>query len=259
MKKIITLITVISLCISCDKNKETSVTEETTTDSTIVVDSMAVPTESVEDVFASSEMQELKEQYENTTFDELNVSNIVGAKLVEKNNDDYALPVLELDNDACSNTSQLKIKDLNSGSNYEIYQVISNDQATLAALGFNGSIGNKETLIIKDYVRYTKINCSGTDKKYGIGLRCFIHIRTKNYDGGANLPYLAASVQMDKTNAEFKLVSLGFGINGTEFSNIKSAGSFNVENFVDIEKVFDNVLKFLNNENNMVIDPVVLP
>ncbi|MDO5637735.1 MAG: hypothetical protein Q4G18_10880 [Myroides sp.] len=251
MKKITLLLAIIFFSISCkDEAKETSTynVEETSTD--YVEESTESPEVSI---------SYLEDLYKDVSFDEIDFKNLDNITLVEESTNEHLIPMLTLDDDTCNNVSSLKISDLTSGSGYDHYQISSSENARLSALGFTGSLEHRETLIIKDYVRYKNVRCNDKNNKYGIGLRCFIHVKTKNYSGGANLPQLAAEVQMGRASANFRLVSLGFGINGSEFTNIKSSGSFNVENFVDIEQVYDKVLSYLDDENEMVIDPVVLP
>jgi len=273
MKKIIILITVIMCFYSCKKEAESTTTEVTTesTDSSIKYsdvikeseyDNEDLQTESInpdyEEHQEATRFQELEELYKNQTFSNLNESNLNSVKF-KKSTENYIFPVFELNNDLCASASNLKIRDLNSSSGFELYHLTKNNSATLSALGFTGSFGDKETIIIKDYVRSKNLNCNGKTYKMGIGLRCFIHVKSKNYKGGANLANLAANVQLNKVTANYKIVSLGFGISGKEFSNIKSSGSYDVNSFLEIENAFDKIMGYLSDENSINIDPVPLP
>lgn len=248
MKKIIILSAIFVLIFSCNKESKAT-TEETTVETTsesdpeIVQDSMAF------DIEANSE----------STFNKSMVESVSKFELVESKSNDYALPKLELKDNLCDNLSSLKLKDLTSGAKFEIYHITKDNKASLSGFGFEGSFSDNETIIIKDYVRTKNISCNGKTQKVGIGLRCFIHVTSKKYKGGANLPYLAANVQLNKATANYKIVSLGFGISGDVFASIKSSGSYDVNGFGEVEKAFDKIMSSLTDKNDMVIDPVPLP
>ncbi|WP_288244469.1 hypothetical protein [uncultured Chryseobacterium sp.] len=153
------------------------------------------------------------------------------------------------------------IAQLNSGAGFEMYKFTSDAAAEATAMGFTGSIGKKELLIIQDYRRYKIVNCDGIQKKIGIGLRCFIHVKQIKAKFGGSLPNIAASAQLDMASATFSLKSLGFGMNGSLIADgLGSQGDYNVDNFGKLAVTFNNVLKALDDDNTKIsINPVELP
>lgn len=236
--------------LSCN-NKERTV-ESTTTDSTSVTqDTMMM----VEETTSTN----LDEETMGTSLDKNMQQSLSNFELVENKSSDLAVPMLELKDNLCDNLSSLKLKDLTSGAKFELYHINKDNKATLGGFGFEGSYSDNETIIIKDYVRTKNVTCNGKTQKVGIGLRCFIRVTSRNYRGGANLPYLAANVQLNKATASYKIVSLGFGIPGDVFASIKSSGSYDVTGFGEVEKAFDKIMSSLTDKNEMQIDPVPLP
>ena len=153
-----------------------------------------------------------------------------------------------------------KISDLNSGSGFEYYKFSSEQSAEAKAFGFGGTISKKELLIIRDYVRYKLVTCGTGEKKIGIGLRCFIHVKKLKGSLSATLANIAGSVQLDRGNAMFSLKSMGFGIGGDIIAEgLSGQGDFNVENFANLEVTFNNVLKTLKDSSTLSISPVELP
>jgi hypothetical protein len=150
---------------------------------------------------------------------------------------------------------------LNSGSRFDLYKFTQSMSAEAGYMGFKGSIGKKELLIVQDYVRFKNVECNGDTKRVGIGLRCFIHVKGIKSRIEGSLPTIAANVQLDRASATFSLVSLGFGIGGDQIvEGLPVQGEYNVENFGKVETAFYNVLKTLKNDNStLTIDPVELP
>ncbi len=153
------------------------------------------------------------------------------------------------------------IAGLNSGSGYESYTFTSDASASAAAMGFSGSIGRKELSIIRDYVRYEIVDCGGVKKKYGIGLRCFIHVKSIKAKLTGSYASIAAATQLDQGSAKYSLKSLGFAMQGDMIAtDLDGTGDYNVENFGKLAITFNNVLKTLKDNNStLVISPVELP
>lgn len=154
------------------------------------------------------------------------------------------------------------IGELNSGGRLSILKFDHNMNADAKAFGFSGSIDKKELLFIQDFKSYKVVNCEGTDKKIGIGLRCFIHVKArKGKIGYSRLPLVAANVEMNNAEASFYLEWLGFGMDGNIIeAGLPTNGDYNVDNFGKLTIVFNNVLKLLNSKNSTIsINPVVLP
>lgn len=153
------------------------------------------------------------------------------------------------------------LSDLNSGSGFEMYTFTSDASASAAAMGFSGVIGKKEILIVQDYVRYQIIDCGGVQKRYGIGLRCFIHVMSIKSKLSGSVANIAAAVQIDNASATYSIESLGFSMEGELLAEgLDGTGNYNVENFGKLAITFNNVLKTLNNDNDkLTINPVELP
>src|SRR5690606_7144294 len=248
MKKITLFIAMLFLTFSCKKELGV-MTEET-------MSYEEYPMEASDQIHDET-VNDIKEDLSETAVEDINYVN--SFELIETINDDFLFPKLELKNNLCDNLSLLKLKDLTSGSHYEVNIITKENKADLESFGFKGTFSDNVTIIIKDYVRSKTVKCNGENIKVGVGLRCFIHVTSKKYKAGANLPYLAANVQLDNAKASYKIVSLGFGLGGDVFKHIKSTGSYDVEGFSQVEMAFSNILGTLSDENEMVIDPVVLP
>jgi hypothetical protein len=153
------------------------------------------------------------------------------------------------------------IAGLNSGAGYEVYKFTSDASASAAAMGFTGSIGRKELLVIRDYVRYQIVDCGGTEKKFGIGLRMFIHVKSIKSKLTGSFANIAAAAQLDQGSATYTLKSLGFGMEGDMLAEeLDGQGDYNVDNFGKIAITFNNVLKTLKSDNSQLkISPVELP
>lgn len=149
---------------------------------------------------------------------------------------------------------------LNSGVDFFYHKFDSNTSAGATAMGFTGSIGRKEAVIIQDYVRYKTINCDGNQKKVGIGLRSYIHIKSFRGKIEGTLPQVAANVELGRAKASYSIKSLGFPIEGEILANgMGTQGEYTVENFSKLAVVHSNILRLLNTNSTMEIDPVLLP
>jgi len=151
-----------------------------------------------------------------------------------------------------------KITDLNSGSEFNIYKFDQSMSAGLQAMGFNGSLSKNELLFVEDYVRY-KI-CDQDHKRYGIGLRCFIHVKSfKGKLSYASLPAIAANVELNNAKATFNIKSLGFAFDGSLLSGSPVTGDYNVDDFGKLAVIFTNVAKLLTDDSKLSFSPVELP
>ncbi|MFV8343579.1 hypothetical protein [Flavobacterium sp. XS2P39] len=153
------------------------------------------------------------------------------------------------------------ITQLNSGSGYEYYKFTQEGSAEASFMGFGGSIGKKEMLLIQDYVRYQEVTCNGVKKRVGIGLRCYIHVKGIKASFKGSYADIAANAQLSNMSANFSLKSLGFAIQGDLIADgLAGENDYNVDNFGKIAITFTNVLKTLNNNNTgLVVSPVELP
>lgn len=157
--------------------------------------------------------------------------------------------------------SKMKLRDLSSGAEFDYYKFTSAQSASASFMGFSGSFAKNDLLVIQDYVKYKFLTCNGVKKRYGVGLRCFIHINTTNTKITGSLAAVAANVQLGKANATFELKSLGFAIGGDVIANgLSGQSDYNVDDFAKILVTYTNVLKTLADSNtNLSMDPVELP
>lgn len=168
--------------------------------------------------------------------------------------------VIDMAANATCTGMPLTIGDLNSGTEFNIYRFDQSMSASATAMGFSGSIGSKEMLFIQDYIRYAEVDCGGVTKKYGIGLRCFIHVTSVKGGVSGGLSGIAASVELSRAKATFNIKSLGFGIDGSIIANGLSANrDYNVENFSKLAIIYNEILKTLNAGATKQIRPVELP
>ena len=154
-----------------------------------------------------------------------------------------------------------KFSELNNGG-YHYYTYDKDASASASAMGFTGSLGKHEILIVKDYTAYKTVSCNGSDKKYGIGVRCFIHVKSINGKlSYSSLPSIAANVQLNNAEAEYNFVWLGMNIGGKLVVGDKPIeGAFNVENFANQAIIFDNIVSKIDSKDSTIpISPVLLP
>jgi hypothetical protein len=152
-----------------------------------------------------------------------------------------------------------RIADLISGTDYFYYKFDKDNSAGASAMGFTGSIGKKELLIVRDFVRYKKLACQEGSKYVGIGLRLFIHIKSFKGKIGGSLSNIAANVELNNASATFSIKSLGFAIEGDVIADVISEADYTVENFAKLAVLHSYVLKTLKSDNPMIVDPVELP
>lgn len=151
-----------------------------------------------------------------------------------------------------------KLIELNSGAEYNVYKFDQSMQAGLQAMGFNGSLSKHELLFVEDYVRY-KI-CNQDHKRYGIGLRCFIHVTSvKGKLSYSSLPAIAANVELNNAKATFNIKSLGFAFDGSLLAGTPVTGDYNVDDFGKLAVIFTNVAKLLTDDSKISFSPVELP
>lgn len=160
---------------------------------------------------------------------------------------------------SCGTNLPTKIEDLISGVKYFYYKFDFSTKAEAAAMGFSGSFDKKDIVIIRDFVRYKKMKCEGKNTYFGIGLRCFIHIKSYKGKLGGSVSAIAASVELGRAEATFSIESIGFPIEGKDIAGVVTQGDYNVENFAGLAILHSRVLSTLNSDSVMKIDPVELP
>lgn len=152
-----------------------------------------------------------------------------------------------------------RVADLIGGSELNIYKFDQSTSASASYMGFSGAIGKKEMLFIQDYIRYRNVTCGSETKKMGVGLRCFIHVKSLKGKISATLPAIAASVELSRARSTFSLKTLGFGVDGSVLAQgLSSDGDYNVDNFGKLAVTFNNVLKLLDASSTIQIQPVDL-
>lgn len=137
MKKLLIIISIGLLLISCNE-KSTSFNDEDFKSLVNSVKAKDIPTDKII-------------KYETLTAMSVEAADKIPELLNEKKPECTNLPTT--------------IGQLNSGAGFEMYKFTSDASASASAMGFTGSIGKKELLIIQDYVRYKIVNCDGAQKK----------------------------------------------------------------------------------------------
>lgn len=146
-----------------------------------------------------------------------------------------------------------------SGTKYFYCKFDKSTQAEASTMGFSGSFGKKDLLIIRDFVRYKKIKCDQKTKYVGIGLRCFIQIKSYAAKLGGSLSGIAASVEQGKAEAVFSIESIGFPIEGRDIAGLVTQGDYDVDNFASLAILHSRILEKLNSDNITTIDPAEFP
>ena len=207
--------------------------------------------------------QDAKSTFDKTNAIVVNPSDITPVQPVEKTKAGKSLFLITFTTEEKRDCPKLPtaISQLNSGAGFKIFKFDQQSSAGAKALGFEGSIERKQMVLVQDYTRYTIIDCNGTKKKIGIGLRCIIHVVSrKGKVGYTSLTGIAANVELGKAKATYELYSLGFGMDGSVIAEgLNPQGDYTVENFGKLAVTFNNVLKTLNNSSKMIINPVELP
>ena len=243
------------LLMGCRNAPETTTVDSTAnSDEDVVLDSAAS--------FPMDESTAAEEDLSQTllNFNEFPAVSLDSVKLVGElkvNNPENAImEVVEENIDNCNLPS--RIRQLRQGSNIKVFKFNSTMNAQAKAFGFTGTIGRNEMLLIQEFARYSTFPCEGQRSKFGIGLRCMIHIKSLRARLDVDkLSVIAANVELGNISATYELMSVGFPLQGDMLAdNLPSVGDYNVENFSKLAVSFNNILKTLNDNNNMEIEPV---
>ncbi|WP_164111993.1 MULTISPECIES: hypothetical protein [Sphingobacterium] len=154
--------------------------------------------------------------------------------------------------------SPKQINQLRDGTMLKYFKFNKNNSAGAKAFGFGGEIGKKELLIVHEFARYGSFPCDGKNEKYGIGLRCLIHIKSiKSKVNLDKLSTIAANVELGNIAASYALISLGFPMQGEDLANgTQPTGEYNIENYVKLTATFSKMMGQLNDDNKMIIAPI---
>lgn len=185
-------------------------------------------------------------------------STMSGMPLLPSKPDDIATkPVHRKDKDGCLVPNQ--IYELRGGGNYDEHKFKGDQNASAKLFGFKGNIGKKEILIIKEYIRTGSVYCKNGVKTYTIGLRCYVHVtEIKGKASFDKLSAIAANAELGNLSARYSLQAVGFPFDGRVLvSGLDTNGEYDVDNFGKINTVFASILNTLNDDNPMIIDPVL--
>jgi hypothetical protein len=248
------LILFLGICFACNgPNEESANTEE------MAIDSSHYGSDSIVNFGHEDNFSEIEVDYSTEFLDAeiVEFKKTLGDLDVKNTKSNFKELVEDISN--CNLPTQ--ISNLNQGSNIKIFKFDSKKQAEAKLFGFGGSIGKNEMLLIQEFARYGTFSCDGKREKFGIGLRCFIHIKSiKSKLDIDKLSAVAAHVELGNLNATYELISVGFPMEGDMLvQNLPPIGDYNVDNFGKLSATFQNILKTLNSNNNMPIEPVSMP
>ena len=152
-----------------------------------------------------------------------------------------------------------KPSDFNSGWDIKYYELTSDDNETLSLWGISGNLSNKQAYIIKDYYMYKNVDTL----RYGIGLRLYVYVKSSKKGADlSGLPKVAASVELAKSTASYRISGIGFNVPQDIAKQIFSNddADFNVTNFAIVTKKFDAVASVLvDSTKGLTIDPQRIP
>ncbi len=160
----------------------------------------------------------------------------------------------------CENIPE-NMAELTGGIKKYFYKFSSKSSANLDAFGYGGgSLENKETLLIVDFVQHKDIFCTdGKKRTFGVGARLFLKISKKKRNISFGLPKLAANVELGKAEVEYTISTIG--LTGDKILDVLPTGNeFDVENYAKIVNSIDNIIKLAkDNTDGVNIEPQLLP
>ncbi|WP_313418803.1 hypothetical protein [Sphingobacterium multivorum] len=266
MKKSILFFLLSYIVLGCSNNQKSGNSEtESTVESTgtsvdsayMGIDSSAAPLDNSEMDLSQAEASEFNDLFTKTFGDTLTESlaeKLTKAKIEVKKGD--IKEVINSTEPQC--TIPKHIDQLRQSSKLKVFKFNNTMNAEAKLFGFGGNIGKKEMVIVQEFARYGTFPCSGVREKYGIGLRCFIHIKAINSKVNIEkLSSIAANVELGNLTATYELVSVGFPIQGKDLAEgTQSIGDYNVQNYAKLSESFSKIMAQLNDDNKMVLDPV---
>jgi hypothetical protein len=210
--------------------------------------------------------EEFNEAKMNSFYKELNAKELKPDQIIKYKSFATAgltgdkLDQLATANEGTCSAFPTSLSSINSESGFDYYKYTSDKQADAKFMGFGGTIGKNELVIVRDYVRFQLVPCGSDTKKIGIGLRCFVHVKKLKGSISASLANIAGSVQLNRGEASFSIHSLGFAIGGDLIAEgLVGQSDFNVDNFAKVETTYANVIKLLKDDSPIRISPVELP
>lgn len=160
----------------------------------------------------------------------------------------------------CQNIPE-NMADLTGGIRKYFYKFTAESSGNLDAFGYGGgSLENKETLLIVDFVQHKDIFCTDGKKRiFGVGARLFLKISKKKRSVSFGLPKLAANVELGKAEVEYTISTIG--ITGDKVLDALPTGNeFDVENYAKIVNSVDNIIRLAkDNVDGINIEPQLLP
>ena len=162
--------------------------------------------------------------------------------------------------DICGNIPE-NMGDLTGGIKKYFYKFSAKSSANLDAFGYGGgSLENKETLLIVDFVQHKDVFCTdGKKRTFGVGARLFLKISKKKRSVSFGLPKLAANVELGKAEVEYTISTIG--LTGDKILDALPTGNeFDVENYAKIVNSIDSIIRLAKDSTDGVnIDPQLLP
>lgn len=171
----------------------------------------------------------------------------------------------------------LKLKDLQSGFQFNHYVFKSSNRAAMQAFGIvNSEIKENSLYVVTDYLQYQDINCSGLPTiRYAVGMRAEFRIigieSESDLKGIGSLAGLAAQVETNSQKVNITIKTIGLtGIDSR--LSIPSNTTFDVKTYSDYEKIIDfirnlkddediidSTIKNKSNTQKIIIQPQIIP
>lgn len=175
------------------------------------------------------------------------------------NTEDIKKKLIESGIKTCFYDLPLKLKDLQSGFQFNHYVFKSSNRAAMQAFGIvNSEIKENSLYIVTDYLQFQDINCSGLPTiRYAVGIRAEFRIigieSESELKGIGSLAGLAAQVETNSQKVNITIKTIGLtGIDSR--LSIPSNTTFDVKTYSDYEKIIDFIRNLKDNEDNIVKD-----
>ncbi|WP_281235139.1 hypothetical protein [Flavobacterium gelatinilyticum] len=187
------------------------------------------------------------------------------------NTDATITKLLESGIRTCFYDLPLKLKDLQSGFQFNHYVFKSSNRAAMQAFGIvNSEVKENSLYIITDYLQYQDINCSGLPTiRYAVGIRAEFRIigieSESQLQGIGSLAGLAAQVETNSQKVNLTIKTIGLtGIDSR--LSIPSNTTFDVKTYSDYEKIIDFIRNLKDNEDKevkdnkqLIVQPQIIP
>ena len=210
-----------------------------------IIDTLYLGETDIQNYFSSLQMdQDFKENFE----------------LVAAENKVFLMASNPLIDDLCPARPR-QMKDLTDGLEVRHVYFNKDSNVDLTLFGWLGpKLENKQVLIMSDFLQHKNTLCTdGKVRKYGVGVRMFLFVSKKRKKVSLELPKLAANVELNRAKATYELKTLGL-VGDKVLDALPKSGEFNVENYANVIKAVDNIIRLAkDNTDGVIITPQLIP